>query len=224
MAQTVNQETLDLLRNTPTGVINDALGLAGVKGSVVGIHPARGFEDVRIAGPALTVLFAPAKGVGAYPKSMYDVYYEAEPGQVVVMAGGGAAYSFSGDNQAHAAKQHGFVGMVIDGGCRDISGIRALGMPLYLTAPTTRVNVGNYDVVGVNVPVQIGGVLVNPGDVICADEDGVIVVPQEVLGTIAEHIRTVNSIEEQMEAAIAAKRPVEEIKALLAKKKPKAAK
>jgi regulator of RNase E activity RraA len=224
MARTLDKETLDFLRNTPTGVINDALGLAGLKGAVVGIHPARGFEDARIAGPALTVSYARSKGIGQFPKSMYDVYYEAEPGKVVVMAGGGEAYSFSGDNQANAAKQHGFEGIVIDGGCRDVAGIRALGMPLYVTAVTTRVNVGEFDIVGVDVPVQIGGILVNAGDIVVADEDGVMVIPQERLDEVVENIRTVNSIEEQMEAAITAKRPVAEIKALLAKKKAKPAK
>ncbi len=219
MAATRDRETLDLLRRTPTGIMNDALGLAGIRAAVVGIRPARGFEDVRIVGPALTIDYAPCKGVGQYPKSIYEVYYEAEAGQVVVMAGHGADYAFTGDNQAHAAKQHGIEAIVIDGGARDVAGIRAVGMPLFITAPSPRVHNGVYDVVGVNVPVQVGGVLVNPGDIIVGDEDGVQVIPRELLDVVLENIRTVTAIEEQMEVAIASRRPVEELKPLLAKKK-----
>ncbi len=214
-----DRETLDLLRRTPTGIINDALGLAGVKGAVAGIRPARGFEDMRIAGPALTIDYAPAKGIGAYPRSIYEVYYEAAAGQVVVMAGHGADYAFTGDNQAHAAKQHGIAAIVIDGGARDVAGIRAVGMPLFITAPSPRVHNGVYDVVGVNVPVQIGGVQVNPGDVVVGDEDGIVVIPQQILATVVENVRIVTDVEDQMEIAIKNRRPVEELKALLAKKK-----
>lgn len=224
MAQPLDSETLAILRKTPTGVVHDALGLAGIKGAVVGIRPARGFEDAHIVGPALTTAYALTRGTGAYPRSVYDVLYEAEPGQVLVVAGGGADYAFTGDNQANAAKAHGFEGMVIDGGARDIAGIRAVGLPLFITAPSTRVTAGYLDLVAVNEPVQIGGIVVNPGDIVVGDEDGVVIIPRQALATVVENIKTVTEIEEQMEKAINEGRPVEEVKALLAKKKPRPAK
>lgn len=224
MVQAIGKDAIAFLRETPTGVVHDALGLSGLKGAVTGIRPARGFEDVRIAGPALTITFAMSKGTGAYPKSMYDIYYEAEPGQVIVMAAEGLDYAFSGDNQAHCAKVHGMEAIVIDGACRDVAGIREIGMPLFVTHPTTRVNVGQYDAVAVNEPVQVGGVRINPGDIVVGDEDGLIVVPQEAVETVIANIKVVNEVESQMEAAIREKRPVAEIKTILAKKKAKPAK
>ncbi len=224
-AQTpLSASALATLRETPTGVIHDALGLLGLKGATVGIRPARGFEDAHIVGPALTTTYAPCRGAGAYPRTVYDVIYEAEPGQVLVVAGNGGEYAFSGDNQAHALKMHGFEALVIDGGSRDIAGIRQVGMPLFITAPTARVTVGYVDLVAVNEPVLLGGIRVNPGDIVVGDEDGVVIVPRDRVDEVLEKVAEVNRIEGEMEVAIEQRRPVAEVKALLAQKKPRPAK
>ena len=221
MSEQISAAVLARLRRTPTAAINDALAMSSLKGSAFGILPSRGFEDANIAGPALTVRYAPTRGHGALAKSMYDIFYEAEPGQVVVVDGGGAEYSFFGDNQAHTAKVAGMEAVVVDGYSRDVAGIRALGLPLYIKGPTTRIQTGLYDLVGYNVPVQIGGVVVNPGDIVVGDEDGVIVIARDNLDLVLENLAVIDQLEVDLEPAIAERRPVSEIKALLARKKPR---
>ena len=211
--------SLEFLRQTPTGFVTDALNRLGVNGCMVNIRPARGFEDVRLVGPALTIEFKPRKRSGPRGLTPYDIYYQSEPGKVVVMAGLGHDLVFTGDNQAHVAKVRGMLGLVIDGGARDVAGIRSLGLPLWYKGAQTKLAQDALEITAYDVPVVAGGVLVNPGDIVVADEDGVVVVPADLLDEVVEHIRAVSHIEEQLEEAIARGAPLEEIRALIARKR-----
>jgi regulator of RNase E activity RraA len=71
------------------------------------------------------------------------------------------------------------------------------------------------------VPVDVGGVTVNPGDIIIADEDGVVAVPAALLPGVLEKLQLIFEIEEAMGKAIGGDAPVAEIKAIIAKKRPK---
>ena len=53
------KEIINTLRNISTGVLDDALALLGINGSIMGVRPMRGFEDAKIVGPAVTILFSP---------------------------------------------------------------------------------------------------------------------------------------------------------------------
>lgn len=85
-------------------------------------------------------------------------------------------------------QQKGVVGAVVDGAIRDTDEIKALGFPICAKAVVPRSTHSPYsqrmEPIEINVPITCGGVLVNPGDVILADEIGVVVVPQEEAGEI----------------------------------------
>jgi 4-hydroxy-4-methyl-2-oxoglutarate aldolase len=211
-------EAIEALREASTGMVIDALAMAGIEGGVVGIRPARGFEDGKIVGAAATMLFAPARP--DMPKmSVYAGIQECPPGSILVMDGKGLDYSFSGDHNGHYAMRHGLVGIVVFGGARDISGFRKIGMPLYCTGSATRVGVNALPPVAHNVPVEIGGVIVKPGDIIVADEDGVVVIPIDALETALENLKIISAVEMEMERAISMDSSAEEIGAIIAKKK-----
>lgn len=72
-----------------------------------------------------------------------------------------------------------------------------------------------------NVPVEIGSVMVRPGDIIIADEDGVVSVPREALDTLMENMKTMFEVEEGMERGINSGASAAELSAIIAKKKPK---
>src|SRR5271168_1654238 len=78
-----------------------------------------------------------------------------------------------------------FAGAVIDGGVRDVAYLRKIGFPVYATGINPATSAGHYRAVGSSVPITCDGVTVNPGDIVAADSDGVVVVPaaqaQEVL-------------------------------------------
>jgi regulator of RNase E activity RraA len=201
-------------------MVADALTMAGVEGGILGIHPVRGFEDARIVAPASTVLFGPPEP-GAPKLTMYRAIRKSAPGTVLVVDAKGHAGHFTGDNQGECAKRQGLLGMVIYGGARDLAGYRRMGMPLWCMGAGTADKPQGVRVVGHDVPIKFGGVQVKPGDIILADEDGVVAIPQERLAAVLENLKIIAEVEEGMEKAIQRDAPVEELEAIIAMKKPK---
>ena len=222
-ASAVSSEKLEILKRFSSGMVADALAMAGMEGGhgIIGVHPLRGFEDTRIVGPASTILFGkPAPG--APRMTMYRAIRASAPGSVVVVDAQGQKEHFSGDNQANCSKRQGILGNVVYGGTRDVAGWRQVGQPVWSMGSCPMDKPKGYSVVGHNVPLNLGGVKVNAGDIIIADEDGVVVIPLDLLGKVMENLKVMVEVEEGMEKAINSDAPVEELEAIIAKKKPKA--
>jgi 4-hydroxy-4-methyl-2-oxoglutarate aldolase len=222
MTDTVSipKEAAELLRKATTGMVNDALALLGFNGGIPGVRPARGSEAAKVVGRVATIAFGPPRPDS--PKlTMYETIRYTPAGSVLVVDGKGMNAHFTGDNQGACAKQQGLAGMVVYGGARDIAGYRAMGMPLYCTGSATVDKPSDIRIVGYNVPVEVGGVSVRPDDIIVADEDGVVCIPAEALAATMERLQVIFDVEEAMEKAIPEGAPVDEIKAIIARKKPK---
>jgi regulator of RNase E activity RraA len=91
------------------------------------------------------------------------------------------------------------------GGARDLGGFREAQLPLYCTGSATRDKPLEFKLTAYNVPVHIGGVAVKHGDIIVADEDGVVVIP-EIFWMTVENLKFINTVEKEMEQAIKSKR------------------
>lgn len=213
-------EVMELLRKVSTGMVEDALRISGIKTGIAGIRPIRGFEDMKLIGPAATVLFSPARP-GSPALNNYIVIEQTPPGSVLVIDGKGYEGHFTGDHQGALAKRQGLAGMVVYGGARDFAGYRDMGMPLYCTGAATRDKPEDLKLTAYNVPIEIGGVTVKPGDVIIADEDGVVAIPQEAFDTLIQNIKIMFEVEEGMDRAIKAGAPASELSVIIGKKKPK---
>lgn len=213
-------QVMDTLKELTTGMIADALLISGVNGGVTGVRPARGFEDAKIVGPAVTVLFEPPRP-GAKTFTNYEVIRQARAGSVLVIDGKGFDGHFTGDNQAACARQQGLAAIVVYGGARDLAGFRQEGIPLYAMGSATRDKPVEFKITGYNVPVVVGGVPVRSGDIIVADEDGVVVVPEDFLDGLMANISIIKTVEKEMEQAIKSNAPVEKLKEIISKKKPK---
>jgi 4-hydroxy-4-methyl-2-oxoglutarate aldolase len=211
---------LDVLQEAGTGVIADALALVGFQGGVEGIHPARGFEDVKLVGPVCTIQFGPPRP--DTPKlTTYGIIEHLAPGSILVIDAKGEPTHFAGDNVGSYAKGRGLLGVVIFGGGRDVAGWRQAGMPLYCTGLATKDKPASFRITGSQVPVEIGGVPVNPDDILIGDEDGIVVVPRERLEAVVEKVKLVSEVETAMQQAIARGASGAELSGIIARKKPK---
>lgn len=144
----------------------------------------------RMVGPAHTVLTATGDS-----SSIHRALAVAPPGSALIVdAQGGIARAVWGNVLTVAAMERGVVGAVIDGAVRDIDEIAALGFTLFARATCPAgPHKGFRGVHG--APVQCGGVVVNPGDVVAGDADGVTVVPQAQIGTILAAVECVAAAE-----------------------------
>lgn len=130
--------------------------------------------EKKIVGPALTV-DVPI-GEGAIVTKALEM---VRPGEIIVIAGkGNCKSSYWGDHRSYCAKFQKAEGVVIDGAFRDIEGCEEVGFPVYAKAitPGTAAKSG---VGEINVPISCGGVVVNPGDIIVGDRNGVCVIPKD---------------------------------------------
>lgn len=103
------------------------------------------------------------------------------PDDVLIAAAGGSMRSgIWGELLTTAARNTGCVGAVIDGAVRDVAKIRPMGFPVFARGVCVYDSLNRQRVVDVDVPVELDGVRFCPGDLVFADEDGVVVVPQAV--------------------------------------------
>jgi len=196
-------EATKYLGTLTTGFIVDALNKIDLHcQGTAGIYLTRGFEDAHIAGPVVTIKFAPLRHTGTDKSlSFFDALKEFKAGSVICIQAS-PHIVFSGDIQVAMAKRAGMVGMILDGGIRDISGLHEVGMPILARHPATRTWRPYFDLVGINVPIELGGVQTRPGDFVVADENGAVVVPEEVIEQAAELGRYVADVEEQLVRAV----------------------
>jgi regulator of RNase E activity RraA len=164
-------------------------------------HEMRPVFTTKFAGPAVTVLLNKEEHTEGSKASqgMLDAIDAAAAGSVYVMKlDDGADIAGMGGLMATAMKARGFAGAVIDAAVRDVPQIKKLQFPVYSIgiAPSTSVN--HYRFAGVNVPVNVAGALVNAGDIISADEDGVVVIPRARAVEILKRAQDLDNTEHTM--------------------------
>jgi 4-hydroxy-4-methyl-2-oxoglutarate aldolase len=116
---------------------------------------------------------------------------ELKPGDVIVSQPNDTTCAHLGELSSETAKFRGAAGAVIDGGVRDTEYIRKLGFPVFARYRTPRDIGARWRLLAYNVPVTIGGVRIEPGDLVCGDCDGVVIVPRQIAEDViskAEHV------------------------------------
>jgi regulator of RNase E activity RraA len=198
--QRPSKDLVDALAKIGTATASGELSRLGIRDPHIrGLRPWT--PGKAVAGPALTLQFMP-KREDLYDVNEYadperqlhrHVLYHTQPGDIVVVdARGDLGSGVFGEMMLTYFKGMGGAGVVIDGCIRDWTHVQELDLPLWLKGVTpnfhTQTNIVPF---AVNVPVACNNVLVMPGDIIVADDDGVVVVPiklaPELLAHASEH-------------------------------------
>ena len=171
-------ELVDALAPIGTATVHEAMGRRGYLGA--DITPIQ--TDVRVAGTAVTVLCHPGDN-----GMIHAAVEQCRPGDVMVVAHTApSTHGGFGDLLATSVMARGVRGLVTDAGVRDTADLREMGFPVWSQHVSCQGTVKNTPG-SVNVPIRIGEELVNPGDVVCADDDGVVVVARaEAAGALEQ--------------------------------------
>jgi RraA family protein len=187
----------DLMNRTGclTGNVGDCIGRAAamdarIKSLAVGM---------KIVGPALTVRVPPTDNL-----MIHKALTLIKPGDVLVIDGGGNhSWALLGFLMVSTAQKLGVAGIVADGCVRDAQEIRKSGFPVFSAglSPNGPFKEGPGEI---NYPITCGGQVVRPGDIIIADDDGVVVLKQELAKTVIEEVDTIIQREDKRLKEIAA--------------------
>jgi 4-hydroxy-4-methyl-2-oxoglutarate aldolase len=125
------------------------------------------------------------------------------PGDVLVVAAGGSQRAVAGELFAGEAARRGIAGIVIDGFCRDTATLKGMTLPVYARGATPRA-ASALVAPEVNVPVLLGTVLVNPGDILLGDDDGIVVATEAELAAAIDRAETIQATEDALRSSLAA--------------------
>jgi len=173
------QSIIDGFKNVSTASVSDAVDkIAGRRGYMDHEIKPR-INEKKVVGPAVTILEGPTTEA-LPPTHALDAIDESPKGSVIVIAiGGETNVAVWGGLMTAGAEVNGHAGAILDGGVRDVTEIRRdSGFQVFSRSVSPSTTVGRFKTISSNVPVVCGGVTVNPGDLVVADLDGVVVVPQ----------------------------------------------
>jgi 4-hydroxy-4-methyl-2-oxoglutarate aldolase len=163
-----------------SGIGSASLHEAGGRIGAMSVDIKPIYSGMRVCGPAYTVDCYPADNL-----ILHKAVASARPGDVLVVAIDGYEGGPLGEVMATGAKSREIVGLVIDGHIRDGRAIRALEWPVFARGlcikGTLKAILGK-----INHPISCAGVVVNPGDLVFGDDDGVVVIPREVAAEVVD--------------------------------------
>ena len=182
------KELVEAFRGIPVANIDDNMGrIAAVDASIFPLNP-----NAKLLGTAFTVN-APAGDNLLFHKAL-DM---AQPGDVIVLANKGSlSRSLCGEIMSNYAKSRGLAGIIIDGCVRDSAALRELDFPVYAKGVTPNGPYKNGPG-EMNYPVSFAGIIINPGDIIVGDADGLLVIRPEDAEELAKKAKAWHDSEEK---------------------------
>lgn len=191
----IDAELLAAYRGVQSSIISDCMERAY---GTIGIRPYH--RAGHMAGTAVTVKTRPGDNL-----ALNEALKLARPGDVIVVDGGGdVSQALAGEIMVTQALSLGLAGFVIDGAIRDLGAIKVMDFPCYARDVCHRGPYKNGPG-AINVPVCVGGLIVNPGDLVVGDDDGVIALSSELARELLPKIRAAEEWEAQLLAGYRAR-------------------
>lgn len=186
---------LDKCRLLSTPEISDALDYFSLPGSLPGIKHVAGKEA--FVGRAWTVRYVTIDN--DVPGTVGDFIDHVQAGDVVIIDNSGRLdCTVWGGILSQVAAQKGIAGTVINGVCRDTAEANEVAYPIYALGNFMRTGKDRVQVAAVNEPISINGVLIKNGDLIAADIDGVVIIPEKHIEKILERALSMKKIENEI--------------------------
>lgn len=185
-------------------VISDALDAAGVREQALRHNVRPLLPETVVVGRAMPVLCLDVYEIPdePYQEEIAAVDSLKQDDVLICSTNGSTHICFWGELLSTAARARGARGAVIDGFIRDVRLIMAMRFPIFTTGISPVDSNGRGEVVAYNVPIECGGVKVNPGDIVFGDADGVVVIPQametQVIEAALEKVRGENRTREAL--------------------------
>jgi regulator of RNase E activity RraA len=205
-------EALERAEALHVSVVSDCLDSLGIRDNVLASHIRPLQVESRVAGFARTVQLAEVDAPPADPRDNYRLELESvgslEEGDVVVTST--CQRSYWGELLATACRYRGARGIVADAYTRDTRRLMEMGFPTFVAGIQAQDSLGRLDVSALDVPVECGGVLVQPGDLILGDNDGVVVVPRAAIAEVLDLAEAKVRTESEMRADLSRGLPMSE--------------
>jgi regulator of RNase E activity RraA len=210
-----------------TGSISDVLDTLGIRGAIPASHLVPLLPTSKIAGTAITLRSIPERKTvtkGLMDKDYIrmatrDTHYLAEPGDILVADfGGNVEVSNMGGQSVAVAQSRGVVGAIVNGAVRDVPSFRKRNFPTWCRGTTPITGKCRMQAIEINGPVTVFDALVEPGDLIVADDSGVCVIPADKVTYVLEKCKSIIKEEERMRELIDKEVPISELKPLYRKR------
>jgi 4-hydroxy-4-methyl-2-oxoglutarate aldolase len=198
----------DLLVSAGTAVVADVLDSMNILPTVLAPAITPVTRQFRFAGPAYTIVGETHLSSATGDRTKLGAIDAMPAGVVPVWAGSDInGVCCFGDLLAEAMKQRGCLGVVVDGGVRDVGYMETLGMPVLARYRSPAQAIGRWRVTASQEPVQVRGgltdwVTINPGDLMISDEDGVIALSASLIDKVCEEVQAWAGTETQSREAI----------------------
>jgi len=211
------KELLNKLKGVPACAVGDNMLKLGFRPDKIVMNHLRPIFEMEdpIIGPAVTIKYVLSREDAKtedVKRLMYTPIDNAEPGSVLIIAGGKPHFALFGDIMGTRCKLKGFSGVILESGAKDSISLKKIGLPTFAFGPCiVGALFGKYaKPIECNTTVLCDGVEVNPGDIIVADNDGIVVVPKDVLPKIVEMVEETERKEEEAKKQLQAGKTLSE--------------